>query len=74
MRKRPHILNDTALKRIPIWPGYMAVEVDENGKESGPVNGKAVGWHALFLLILFGIAMGLVVLFWFIETLLGVPH
>lgn len=70
------ILREQGFEPLAGYPGWYGIEVDEQGKRAGPVNWfnlLMLPFHPLVLFIL-AIGMPLVLVFWFIEELLGVPH
>ncbi len=72
MGKHGPILRKTGFKDIPLYPGFMSIEVDENGKEAGPINWAGFLAYTGFAVILFVGVPLLLVVFMVIEALLGV--
>jgi hypothetical protein len=71
------VIRDSGFQDFAGYPGWYGIEVDENGNRAkGPINFWALFGLVFHPLILFILAIGLplMVLFWFIEELLGVPH
>ncbi len=68
---RQKVFRDTGFKPTAGSPGFMGIEVDESGKEAGPIN--PLGCLQFFTCLpftIFVLAVPLIVIFWGIEQIL----